>query len=56
LASYTHIHALGNDLWSEAMVNNGLRFRQQRSRLQGSMISQAVSGIELQQTGKHLTI
>jgi len=30
LASYSHIHAVGNELWADAMVQAALRFRQER--------------------------
>jgi cobyrinic acid a,c-diamide synthase len=36
LASYTHLHALGNEHWVEAMVRNAVHFREQRDNLPGS--------------------
>jgi cobyrinic acid a,c-diamide synthase len=33
LASYTHLHARGNEHWVEAMVGNALRFREHRGKL-----------------------
>jgi len=35
LAGYTHLHAMGNQQWVEAMVRNALHFREQRDKLPG---------------------
>jgi cobyrinic acid a,c-diamide synthase len=32
LATYTHIHALGNPGWASALVRNAVAFRSQRAR------------------------
>ncbi|HBD08579.1 MAG TPA: cobyrinic acid a,c-diamide synthase [Syntrophobacteraceae bacterium] len=56
LASYTHLHALGNDFWVEAMVRNALQFRKQEDSLPEPAASSRNSGLRVLQVNKRQTI
>jgi cobyrinic acid a,c-diamide synthase len=56
LASYTHLHALGNDFWVEAMINNALQFREQQDSLPEPAASSRNSGLRVLQVSKRLTM
>lgn len=56
LASYTHLHALGNEHWVEAMVRNALHFREQRDSLPGSPVRLVDREKGTPQVNKRLTM
>jgi cobyrinic acid a,c-diamide synthase len=56
LASYTHLHALGNEHWVEAMVGNAVRFREQRDNLPGSPARLIDQETGILQVSKRLTM
>jgi cobyrinic acid a,c-diamide synthase len=56
LASYTHLHALGNELWVEAMIRNAIRFREQLDNLPEPVASALGAEAEVLQVSKRLTM
>jgi cobyrinic acid a,c-diamide synthase len=56
LASYTHLHAVGNDPWVEAMVRNSLRFQQEQEKVGASFAPPSKQGREPIRASKRLTI
>jgi cobyrinic acid a,c-diamide synthase len=56
LASYTHLHAVGNDPWVEAMVRNALRFQQQQEKVGESFAPPIICGQEMIVASKRLTV
>jgi cobyrinic acid a,c-diamide synthase len=56
LASYTHLHAVGNDHWVAAMVRNALGFQKDQEKVHASFVPPMNLGQEMIRAGKRLTI
>ena len=56
LASYTHLHALGNEQWVEAMVRNAIHFREQQDKLPESSARSTDPEAGILQVSKRLTM
>ena len=56
LASYFHIHAVGNEYWAESMVANALRFRGEREKLCESFALRRFPEQRVVQANQQLTI
>jgi cobyrinic acid a,c-diamide synthase len=56
LASYTHLHAVGNDHWVAAMVKNALCFQQDQEKVHASFAPPIDGEQEMIRAGKRLTI
>jgi cobyrinic acid a,c-diamide synthase len=56
LASYSHLHALGNDSWVEAMVKNALQFHEQQDSFPEPVASSMSSTPRVLQVSKRQTI
>ncbi len=54
LASYSHVHAVGNEVWAKAMVQAAAQFRQQRQKL--SMIGDVDAERGVIGTPRYLTV
>jgi len=56
LAGYSHLHAMGNEKWVEAMVRNALHFREQRDKLPGPAVNQVDTKPAVLQLSKRQTM
>jgi cobyrinic acid a,c-diamide synthase len=56
LALYTHLHAVGNEGWADAVVNNALRFRHEHEKLRGPLSLGREMERGVRTAGKQLTV